>query len=91
MTHYHLRLGWPYGQTGRGAQARAALSTSKSRGSAIRTFPKCMYVYNYRLFDRYDRPVVSLAVLTNASPTWLPHALRIQPLGLSDEALCFRW
>jgi hypothetical protein len=25
-------------------------------------FPKRMYIYNYRLFDRYDRPVVSLAV-----------------------------
>jgi hypothetical protein len=35
-------------------------------------FPKRMYVYNYRLFDRYDRPVVSLAVLTDASPTWRP-------------------
>jgi hypothetical protein len=31
-----------------------------------------MYVYNYRLFDRYDRPVVSLAVLADASPTWRP-------------------
>jgi hypothetical protein len=29
-------------------------------------------VYNYRLFDRYDRPVVSLAVLGDASPTWRP-------------------
>ena len=35
-------------------------------------FPKRMYVYNYRLFDRYDRPVVSLAMLTDASPTWRP-------------------
>ena len=30
-------------------------------------FAKRMYVYNYRLFDRYDRPVVSLAVLGDAA------------------------
>jgi hypothetical protein len=30
-------------------------------------FAKRMYVYNYRLFDRYDRPVVSLAVLGDAT------------------------
>ena len=33
-----------------------------------------MYVYNYRLFDRYDRPVVSLAVLGDPSAV-APHAL----------------
>jgi hypothetical protein len=33
---------------------------------------KRMYVYNYRLFDRYDRPVVSLAVLGDERPGWRP-------------------
>ena len=42
------------------------------QGQRDADFPKRMYVYNYRLFDRYDRPVVSLAVLTDASPTWRP-------------------
>ena len=37
-------------------------------------FPKRMYIYNYRLFDRYDHPVVSLAVLGDASPKWQPHS-----------------
>src|SRR5207248_8912974 len=27
-----------------------------------RDFPRRMYVYNYRIFDRYDREVVSLAI-----------------------------
>ena len=35
-------------------------------------FAKRMYVYNYRLFDRYDRKVASLAVLGDESPKWRP-------------------
>ena len=35
-------------------------------------FAKRMYVYNYRLFDRYERPVVSLAVLGDDNPRWRP-------------------
>jgi hypothetical protein len=35
-------------------------------------FPLRMYVYNYRVFDRYNRPVVSLAVLADDDPAWRP-------------------
>jgi hypothetical protein len=35
-------------------------------------FPRRMYVYNYRLFDRFNREVVSLAVLGDAAPEWRP-------------------
>jgi hypothetical protein len=35
-------------------------------------FPKRMYVYNYRLFDRYERQVASLAVLGDPDPHWRP-------------------
>lgn len=35
-------------------------------------FPTRMYVYNYRLFDRYDRQVASLAVLGDPDPRWRP-------------------
>jgi hypothetical protein len=35
-------------------------------------FPKRMYVYNYRLFDRYDREVISLAILADDDPDWRP-------------------
>lgn len=37
-------------------------------------FAKRMYVYNYRIFDRYDRRVASLAVLTDDEPKWRPSA-----------------
>ena len=42
------------------------------QGDRDTDFPKRMYVYNYRLFDRYDRPVVSLAVLGDSSARWRP-------------------
>ncbi len=35
-------------------------------------FPLRMYIYNYRLFDRHQRPVVSLAVLCDDSSRWRP-------------------
>ncbi len=38
------------------------------QGQAERGFDERMYVYNYRLFDRYRVDVVSLAVLADASP-----------------------
>ena len=46
------------------------------QGNRDRDFAKRMYVYNYRLFDCYDRPVVSLAVLGDASSTWRPTGYR---------------
>ena len=35
-------------------------------------FPLRMYVYNYRIFDRHQQPVVSLAILADDSPGWRP-------------------
>ena len=35
-------------------------------------FEKRMYIYHYRIFDRYNRQVVSLAILTDAHPNWRP-------------------
>jgi hypothetical protein len=35
-------------------------------------FPRRMYVYNYRIFDRYDQEVVSLAILADDDPAWRP-------------------
>src|SRR5262249_7255275 len=35
-------------------------------------FPRRMYVYSYRIFDRYNRQVVSLAVLGDERPGWRP-------------------
>lgn len=35
-------------------------------------FSERMFVYNYRLRDRYNRPVASLGVLGDARPAWRP-------------------
>ena len=42
------------------------------QSSPERGFPKRMYQYNYRLFDRYDRPVASFAVLADDRVGWRP-------------------
>jgi hypothetical protein len=44
-----------------------------------------MYVYHYRCFDRYDRSVVSLAVLTDASARWRPAGYRYGLWGCTME------
>ncbi|MBK7202650.1 hypothetical protein [Candidatus Amarolinea dominans] len=36
-------------------------------------FAERIYVYNYRLFDRYQRRVASLVVLADRSATWRPN------------------
>ena len=42
------------------------------QGRQERDFPRRMFVYHYRIFDRYDRQVVSLAVLADDRPNWRP-------------------
>jgi hypothetical protein len=39
-------------------------------------FPERMYVYNYRVRDRYNRKVASLAVLADDDPHWRPNEFR---------------
>ena len=39
-------------------------------------FPRRMYVYRYRISDKYDRPVASLAVLADDSASWRPTEYR---------------
>lgn len=42
------------------------------QGSPEPGFAQRMFVYNYRLFDRYAQPIASLAVLADESPNWRP-------------------
>jgi hypothetical protein len=39
-------------------------------------FPLRMYVYNYRVFDRYNVPVASIAVLADDEANWRPSEFR---------------
>ncbi len=36
------------------------------------TFAERMFVYNYRIYDRYRKPVISLAVMGDEEPAWRP-------------------
>ena len=40
-----------------------------------------LFVYNYRLFDRYDRPAASLAVLADAHSDWRPDSFGYSLMG----------
>jgi len=42
------------------------------QGQPQAEFAERMYVYNYRLYDRYRRPVASLAVLADEKDGWRP-------------------
>ncbi|MDQ1327143.1 MAG: hypothetical protein QG641_423, partial [Candidatus Poribacteria bacterium] len=48
-------------------------------------FAKRMYVYNYRIFDRHDRFVVSLAVLSDDNPLWKPNQFGYNLWGFRME------
>lgn len=51
------------------------------QGTKQAEFAKRMFVYNYRLFDRYDRPVASMAVLADTQPDWKPISYGFEVLG----------
>ncbi len=42
------------------------------QGTSQTEFAQRMFVYNYRIYDRYNRPVASMAVLADDSPSWKP-------------------
>ncbi len=44
-------------------------------------FPQRMFVYNYRTFDRYNKPVASLAVLADDDGNWRPAEFRQDLFG----------
>lgn len=40
-----------------------------------------LYVHNYRLYDRYRRPIATLVVLADRSPSWKPSGFCARSLG----------
>jgi hypothetical protein len=44
-------------------------------------FTERMFVYSYRSYDKYKRPIVSLAVLTDNNPKWRPSSFKIGLAG----------
>ena len=46
------------------------------QGQAEAQFPRRMYVYRYRIDDKFNRPVISLAVLADEEKNWRPDEYR---------------
>lgn len=44
-------------------------------------FERRMFIYNYRIFDYYNKPVFSMAVLGDDDPAWLPQQFSYAGLG----------
>jgi predicted transposase YdaD len=51
------------------------------QGNKQTVFAERMFVYNYRLYDRYRRPIASLAVLADEHPNWRPQQFTYSVLG----------
>ena len=51
------------------------------QGTRQAEFAKRMFVYNYRIFDRYEKPVASLAVLADEHKKWKPTSYGYNVLG----------
>ncbi|MDY0074134.1 MAG: DUF4351 domain-containing protein [Thauera sp.] len=51
------------------------------QGEREQAFAERMFTYNYRLFDRYRRPVASLAVLADQEVGWKPQRFGFELLG----------
>jgi hypothetical protein len=50
-------------------------------------FAERMFVYNYRLYDRYRRPIASMAVLADDRENWHPQAFGFEALGCEMRLL----
>lgn len=55
------------------------------QGGRESDFARRMFVYHYRLFDRFDAPVASFAVLADDDPRWKPDGFSFEALGLNHS------
>lgn len=51
------------------------------QGGRDNDFAKRMFTYNYRLFDRYDCPIASVAVLADDEENWRPNSYGFDIFG----------
>jgi predicted transposase YdaD len=51
------------------------------QGQRDNDFPERIYIYNYRLYDRYQRQVASMAILSDTSPNWRPQSFGYDLFG----------
>ena len=64
--------------SGLGGEATRIFVHIEIQGEAAQDFSERMFVYNYRLYDRYRSPVASLAVLADDRLGWKPRAFHFE-------------
>jgi hypothetical protein len=55
------------------------------QGQKEANFEERMFMYRYRFFDRYQKPVIMIAVLTDTNHNWRPHLYREELFGCRLE------
>lgn len=63
-------------------EAELVLIHIEVQGQGEATFAPRMFVYNCRLVERYNKAVVSLAVLADENPNWHPAVFRRELWGV---------
>ncbi|MFT5145043.1 MAG: hypothetical protein ACI80V_003267 [Rhodothermales bacterium] len=58
---------------GRGGEKSLILVHVEVQAQVDTGFEQRMFVYHYRIYDRYQQPIVSLGVLADANPAWHPN------------------
>ena len=71
---------WLLDGTDRWILIHVEVQTSRASG-----FPRRMEVYHHRILDKYNREVVSIAVLADDSPSWRPDRIAWSAFGCSRE------
>jgi hypothetical protein len=62
------------------------------QGKKEEDFPKRMFTYGYRIYDKYQKPIVSCAILTDEQKNWRPNSYKVGLVGsyLSSEYLVIK-
>jgi hypothetical protein len=55
------------------------------QGQPASDFAQRMFIYNYRLYDRYNQPIASLAVLADENAGWKPDGFDLEQLGCTHR------
>ncbi len=55
------------------------------QGTKEEGFEKRLYVYNYRIFDRYDKEVVTLVILTDEDKVYRPDVYEVKRWGFEHR------
>ncbi len=56
------------------------------QGARESGFAKRMYIYRYRIFDRFAVAIASVAILADDNPNWRPEAFETELWGSSDRS-----